>query len=556
MTSVAEEILTVPLEERVKFLRSDKGLHARLTEVTGTAFHVWSDAPCEFVRDVLGETTWSGQRQILQSVQDHERTAVVASHSVGKSHTAARIAVWWIATRPIGAAQVVTTAPTWRQVRTILWPHIRRLHRSAGLPGRIGLAPEWWVGSEVVAFGFSPSEHDEAAAQGIHAAYPMVLVDEAGGISRSRYQGLEAVLSGGIGRMLAIGNAPTDDENSAFEERYYSPGWNGIRLSAWQTPNLSDPPEETPPCACVVAKWRPHLIAEHLTTREWVEDVRADYGEDSAYWIARVDAQFPHGTTSKAIPVSWVEAAQERDMPGEVGGVVALGVDVAADGGDELAFAVARGFDVTFLEGRAGADNADPLKVAHRIRQHIEGGEDVGWEGLIAAQRRLDPNRRGVVKIDAIGLGWGVAGIVKAWASEMMWPVMVVPVQVGERPNSLEGQKRYANKRAEMWWTGRELIRDTVRLTCDKRCAAQLSGPTYSSTSAGKILIESKDSLRSKGLPSPDRAEAVLLAMYQEVNAQPASTSGLRTVEARIPGVTQRHQPRQEPRGPWGNRTS
>lgn len=527
--------MTIPLGDRLDFLHSDKQLHGHLTALTGTPYHVWSDSPVEFMRDVLHETGWSGQRVILRSLQNHERTAVAASHGTGKTHIAARGVAWWIGTHPWGSAQAVTTAPTWRQVRALLWPHIRRLQVGAKLPGRIGRAPEWWIGDELVAFGFSPNDSDEAAGQGIHAPYVMVVIDEAGGISRARFQALEGAMSTGFARMLAIGNPATDDETTAFEERWYAPTWNGLRVSAWDTPNFT--PEEVPECTCMVAKFRRHTIAEHLTQEKWVDDVRRDYGEDSAYWIARVDAKFPHGLTSRAIPVAFVEAAQQRDEPDGVSGVCALGVDIASDGGDELAFAVAKGFDVYFLEGRAGEANADPLMVAHRVKQHIEGGPDVGWEGLLAAQRRLDPSRRAVVKLDAIGLGWGVAGTLKAWASEFMWPVTIVAVNVGEKPNSLYGQKEYANKRAEMWWGGRELLRDTVRLSCDKRAAAQLSGPTYHSNSGGKTVIESKADMKSRSLPSPDRAEAILLAMYQESNAQPASTSGQQVTSARVPGV-------------------
>lgn len=547
--SVAEEILLEPLHERIKFLRVDPSLRRRLRELTGTPYHVWSDRPVEFVEDVLHETTWLGQRTILQSCWEHERTAVVASHGTGKTHIAARVVAWWICTRPWGAANAISTAPTWRQVATLLWPHIRRLRASHNLPGAIGLAPQWKINDEVIAYGFSPRDTDEAAGQGIHAPFVLVVIDEAGGIGRPRFQALEGVMSAGIARMLAIGNAPTDDENSAFEERYYLPSWNGIQVPAFRTPAYTD--EETPPCTCMVSKFRPHRVVEHLTSPAWVEDVRRDFGEDSAYWVARVLAQFPHGVTSRVIPVAWIEAAQEREVPVEVGLQCALGVDIAAGGGDELAIAVARGFDVSFLEGRSGESNANPLDVARRIKDHILG-DDVGWEGLIAAQRLLDPSRRAVVKIDAIGVGWGVTGTLQAWASEFMWPVEVVAVNVAEAPNTEEAKGKFANKRAEMWWSAREQIRDNVRLRIDKRTLAQLSAPKYGTTSSGKTQIEAKKDLKARGLPSPDRAEAVLLAMYQEAWAAPAATSPPGQLTGfRVPGV--RGPSRQQPGRPgWG----
>jgi hypothetical protein len=518
--SLPEQLMLEPLGVRAGFVASDAKLHAEITRQTGTPWFIWQDSPVDFVEHVLGESTWEGQREILQSAWDHERTAVAACHAPGKTHIAARIVAWWIATHPFGTAQAVTTAPTWRQVKNLLWPHIRRLHSLHGFPGRIGENAEWKVGDDLAAFGFSPSDYDEAAAQGIHAPYILVVVDEAGGISKIRFQSMEGMMSAGFARMVAIGNPATDDENTAFEERYNAAQWNSIRIPAWRTPNFTD--EETGPCSCAISRFQPHRVARHLTTPEWV------------------DAKFPHGLTERTIPMSFIERAMERDMPMVPSSTAALGVDVASDGGDELAFAVARGWAVEFLEGRAGEQNADALQVAFRVRQHIEG-TDVPWEGLIAAQKRLDGSRRAVCRIDAIGLGWGVYGVVRAWASEFMWPVDIVAVQVGEKPDSRKAQERFLNKRAEMWWGMRDRLRDTVKLRCDKRTVAQLAGPTYDITSSGLIKIESKDDMRRRGLPSPDRAEACLLAAYIEASAPPAVASGERTIETRLPGVRRRN---------------
>lgn len=535
--SLAEQVMAQPLGVRAGFIASEPAGYAQLTAETGTPWFIWSDSPVDFVEHVLRESTWAGQREILRSAWDHERTAVAACHSPGKTHVAARIVAWWIATHPFGTAQAVTTAPTWRQVRHLLWPHIRRLHSLHGFPGKIGENAEWRVGNDLAAFGFSPSDYDEAAAQGIHAPYILVVVDEAGGISRVRFQSMEGMMSSGFARMVAVGNPATNDENTAFEERFHAAGWNSIRIPAWRTPNFTG--EQTGPCSCLIAQFRPHPVSEHLTQPSWVEDVRRDFGEDSPYWIARVDAEFPHGQSQRTIPWQFIERAQERDMPEQISLQAALGVDIASDGGDELAFAVARGWTIEFLEGRAGAENADALKVAFRVRQHIEGS-DCGWEGLIAAQKRLDVHKRAVCRVDATGLGWGVYGVLRAWQSEFMWPVDVIAVQVGERPDSRRGQEKYLNKRAEMWWEMRDRLKDFAKLRCDKRTAAQLAGPLYDITSSGLIKIESKDDMRKRGLQSPDRAEAVLLAGYIEASGGPAAASTSRTVETRLPGVRRR----------------
>src|SRR5690606_20849733 len=53
------------------------------------------------------------------------------------SHTASRVASWWLDIHPPGEAFVVSTAPSFSQVRAILWRYIRQAHKSGGLPGRV-----------------------------------------------------------------------------------------------------------------------------------------------------------------------------------------------------------------------------------------------------------------------------------------------------------------------------------------------------------------------------------------------------------------------------------
>ena len=88
----------------------------------------WEHDPVGFVEEGLGETLWSKQKEILRSLTENKRTVVPACHAPGKSHLAARAVAWWISVHPPGTAIAVTTATTHRQVRNIMWPHIRRVH--------------------------------------------------------------------------------------------------------------------------------------------------------------------------------------------------------------------------------------------------------------------------------------------------------------------------------------------------------------------------------------------------------------------------------------------
>jgi hypothetical protein len=86
---------------------------------------------------------------------------------------------------PPGEAFVVTTAPTTAQVEAILWRYIGAAHRRAELPGRVTLDAKWHIGQQLVGDCRKPADYDQAAFQGIHARYVLVIIDEADGV-RSR----------------------------------------------------------------------------------------------------------------------------------------------------------------------------------------------------------------------------------------------------------------------------------------------------------------------------------------------------------------------------------
>ncbi len=80
--------------------------------------------PTGFSKGVLGHHPWRMQAEILESVATHRRTAVKSCNASGKTFTAADAVLWWVTTYPDGIA--VTTAPTWTQVKKLLWGEIRK----------------------------------------------------------------------------------------------------------------------------------------------------------------------------------------------------------------------------------------------------------------------------------------------------------------------------------------------------------------------------------------------------------------------------------------------
>ena len=71
----------------------------------------------------------------------------------------------------------------------------------------------------------------------------------------------------------------------------------------------------------------------------------------------------------------------------------------------------------------------------------------------------------------------------------------------------------FANLRAEGYWRLRELFETReIAIPPDQQLMGELAGLRYKYDSQGRILIESKDDMRKRGVPSPDKADALMLA--------------------------------------------
>lgn len=430
----------------------------------------WRRDPARWIHDRLGEHVWSKQREILRSVRDKRRTAVHSCHDSGKSFIAARIAAWWIDTHPLGEAFVITSAPTARQVRAILWREIGRAH-AKGLPGRTNQT-EWFVTmpngkEELVALGMKPSDTDPAAFQGFRARYLLVIFDEACGIPSNLWDAADSMISTKDSRFLAIGNP--DDPDSEFA-KVCSPGsgWNVIGIDAFDTPNFTD-----------------EIIPEHLSniliSKIWTDEKRRKWGEDNPLWIAKIRGRFPENTKDGLIPLSWIKAAQLREL--DPVGTGELGVDVGG-GRDKNTIAHARGPVVRIIWRD---QNPDTMQTCGRV--------------IIV----LNETKALVAKVDEIGIGRGVVDRGREQGKPF------VGINVGRKAKNEEA---YTNLRAEGYWNLRERFQNgSIDIDPDDDdLAAQLVDLTYKPVSGGKIQVVSKEELRKKLGRSPDDADAVMLA--------------------------------------------
>jgi hypothetical protein len=429
---------------------------------------------------------WSKQLEVMESVRDNRRSVIRACHSSGKSYIAATIACWWLDSHPPGEAFVLSTAPTAPQVRAILWRNINRIHASAKLPGRCN-QQEWLMptgdgSEELVGIGRKPSEHSEGAFQGIHARYVLVILDESQGVPKSLWDGTESIASNKHARVLAIGNP--DTTSGPFVDACNSPSlWNEIHIGFKHTPASTG--EEVP-----------EEVADGLISREWAEDRRIAWGEDSALYQSKVLGELPTGEIDPWRVISEEDAAKCRYIDeayeDDPDAVRIGGLDVGG-GGDRTVLVERVGSAVKRIESFT---DRDPMSTVGRLVHLIEE-----WN--------LEK-----VRVDVIGVGWGVSGRLREVLKERGSKCKVQGVNFASRSTQ---PKRFANIRAEAYWNGRELSRNKAwsLASLDNDAIAELTVPRYKiADSSGKILIEAKDDIRERLGRSPDIADALLLAFY------------------------------------------
>jgi hypothetical protein len=419
--------------------------------------------PVWWVENVVGNRLWSKQREIIESVRDNKLTTVRSCNGAGKSFVSANIVAWFLTNHP--ESIVITTAPTTRQVEEILWQEIARIYAKSKFPlgGRL-LKTKWDFGAKWFALGLSTNEPDKF--QGFHAPHILGVIDEACGVDSVIYEAMSSVLTSEGARMLLIGN-PTEPEGE-FYRSFSSPLYHKIHISAFDTPNFTNEFGYRVP---------------GLSTPEWVEERKLEWGEDSPAYYARVLGEFPDISSSTMIPLSWIIKATMLDLKVQEKPRT-IGVDVARYGDDSTVIAKRSGNE---LEGYRILNKIDTVEVANEVARDFD--EFPGCE---------------LIAVDAVGIGAGVADILR----QKGYPA--IDIQSGEKAYQ---STRFNNKRTEMWFRLRELLRtQSIKLPNDDKMIGELSSPKYSFDTAGRYVLETKDEMKKRGLRSPNIADAVVYA--------------------------------------------
>ncbi len=417
---------------------------------------------------------WSKQEQVLEALAASTRVAVKSGNGLGKGFSASVAILWFLACHD--PAVVLSTAPTFRQVRHVLWREVHRRYRNANYDlGGTLLHTRLELSDTKFALGLSADSDEEF--QGFHSPNMFIVVDEAEGVDEEIYEAIEGVMTSENCRLLLIGNPTT--MGGSFRKAFYEHRelYNTITISALESPNVV----------------QGHVVHRGLATRRWIEERRTVWGEDNPIFRARVLGEFPDRGDDTLIALSQVEAAAGRDAgltetagdaaTGEAQGPVVLAVDVARFGSDKSVILRRRGMAVEDVQAFRGLDT---MKLARKVAEAIDA-----WE----------PDE---VLVDEVGIGAGVVDRLRELGHR------VSGVNVGKPARDAE---HYSNLRAEGYWNLRQLFVDgAIRIPPDNELVGQVAALRYSFNNPGQVVMESKEDMRKRGVPSPDKADALMLA--------------------------------------------
>jgi len=428
--------------------------------------------------DFSGPEPW--QREELAAIGEALRSgetrataiqrAISSGHGIGKSAFVSWLLLWAMST--MVDTRGVVTANTEAQLKGKTWADLAKWHRlcrcgswfdctaTALISRTAGHDKTWRI--DMVPW----SERNTEAFAGLHNKGRRVLLvfDEASAIPDQIWDVSEGALTDADTEILWIVCGNPTRNTGRFHACFHR------QRHRWSTLQVDS---------------RNVSITNKAQIKKWIDD----YGEDSDFVRIRVRGVFPRAGSNQLISSALVEAARSRRITEQTVAHApkVWGLDVArSKDGDQSALAKRQGL------------HCAPLK-AWRLDDLMVLADIVAQE---AAREKPD-----YIFIDKTGIGSGVLD--RLGPNGLRIPG-VTGIDFGGRSTNPE---LYRNKRAEMWSLMRDwLDNGGVLPPDDQELADDLTSPEYGfSGDKGQVFLESKDDMKKRGLPSPDKADALAL---------------------------------------------
>jgi hypothetical protein len=412
------------------------------------------------------------------------RLAVSSGHGIGKSVLVAMLVDWIMSTRP--HCQGTITANTITQLKTKTWAAIKRwtalcktghwFEINSDLMYRKGHQASWFVAPQ------SSKEENSEAFAGQHAkdSTSFYFFDEASAIPDVIHEVAEGGLTDGEPMFFQFGNA------TRSQGKFHQAAFGSMRH-----------------------RWKPLIIdsrTSKFTNKTQIAEWAQDYGEDSDFFRVRVLGLPPNASDIQFIGNDLVRKAQVAAVSVLPDEPLVAGVDLARGGSDECVIRFRRGRDARSIPAvRVPGEQArDSMKMATLLADIL--------------QRDYGGRKVHTMFVDATGgsIGGPIADRLRQLGHQR-----VIDVQFGgESPDP-----KIANLRAYMWSKMRDGLNAGLAIDSLPALETDLTGPGYRHDKQDRLLLESKEDMKKRGLDSPDDGDALALtfaAVVAKVQPPPA----------------------------------
>lgn len=478
--------------EKLHRLQQLRGLQALHYERVAMKMERYLYDPVAFLYDMIdwreGEGLSFYQEEVLNAIVEHHKACVRSGHGSGKTGTVAFFNLWFAVTSEMCMFnwKAMITAGVWRQLTQFAMPEIKLWARRLRWD-KIGREP-FNPRTELLDLSLklehgainTVASNDAAKVEGAHAPRLAYTLDESKIIIPGVWDAVEG----------AFANAGEDTDSIAYALAVSTPGPPSGRFYSIhkRAPGTED-------------WWTRHItleetIAAGRVSREWAEQRKRQWGENSSIYQAKVLGNFAADDEDSVIPLMWVEAAIERWYEWQRAGFPTV------EGPQWTGVDVGRGGDSSVLARRTG----------HAVTLVVKNLRDTMALADIVAE---EPGR---AIVDVVGVGAGVYDRLKQRGKK--------PVPYAGSGKSLlrDRSRQFGmfNTRAAAYWHLRELLdpefEPTLCLPPDDLLLSDLTTPRWE-VSAGvppKIKVETKESVVERLGRSPDRGDAIAMAFYAD----------------------------------------
>jgi len=398
---------------------------------------------------------------------------IASGHGIGKSAVSAWIILFIMSTR--AHSKGVVTANTSDQLRTKTWGELGKWRKMC-VTGhwfeynngrgnmsiyRHGHSETWRVDAQTC------REENSESFAGLHCANstPWYLFDEGSAVPDKIYEVAEGGKTDGEPMHFVFGN-PTRNSGK-FHEIFHG------QKHRWITKQIDS-------------------RSAKMTNKKQIETWRQDWGEDSDFFRVRVLGRFPKAGDMQYIPNDVVHICQKIETRFYQDDPLICGIDAARGGEDNAMIQFRRGFD-------ARSEKAYRIP-GEKIRDSMKFVSKV-----VDVLNRHQPD---VIFCDSGAMGGPIADRLRQLGYN------AIDVGFGE---SAADDKQYRNRTAEMWSRMRNWLFAGGAIKENAQLEKELTDREYTHNDKDQLVMEKKKDMKSRGLASPDWADALGLTFAEHV---------------------------------------